>query len=152
MTVKFEQRIDIKAPADVVWSIVTDPNKWPLWFPDIERVQNVSAVKSGGTFEWQKGKNTGSGAIVYVDAGSNRMRVVTRMGSSQVTHSFDVDRSGGVLGIGSNASRFQYTMEYDPPGGVIGKFVASGNPLDMLKVKQTLEKLKSLAEGQVGKS
>lgn len=146
MAVKFDQHIDIDAPADTVWSIVTDPNKWPLWFPDVEKVLSITALEPGGTFQWQSGGDTGSGSIVAVDAASDLLKVVTQVGSSQVTHTFDVDRSGGFLGLGGNDARLRYTMEYDPPGGFIADFIAGGNPKDILKVKHALEKVKGLAE------
>lgn len=149
MIVKFEQHTDIDAPVETVWSILSDPNKWPLWFPGVEQVANISAVESGGTFQWQQGGATGSGTIAHV--GDSEIQVVTQMGSSQVTHTFGVSRHGGLFGLGGHDTRLNYRMEYDPPGGLIGDFVASGNPVDTLKVKHTLEKVKELAEGQAGK-
>lgn len=150
MLVKFEQRIDINAPMETIWSILSDPNTWPLWFPEVEQVTNLRAVESGATFQWQKGGDAGSGSIVHVDDDSLRIKVVTQMGSDQVTHTFDVDRAGGLFGIGGNDARLKYAMEYDPPGGIIGDFIAGGNPADQLRVKQTLEKVRHLAEGQAG--
>ena len=80
MKVKFEQHVDVGAPVEVVWSVLADPNKWPLWFPDMEQVSNVSAVQSGGTFQWQKGGAAGSGAIVCVEEG-REIQVVTQAGA-----------------------------------------------------------------------
>ena len=148
MAVKFDQHIDIDAPPDTVWSLLTNLNTWPMWFPDLEQVGNASAVESGATFQWSSGGEAGSGVIASVDPAADRIKVVTQLGDSQVTHTFDVDRSGGFLGFGGNDSRLRYTMEYDPPGGFLGDFVAGGNPKDLLKVKHTLEKVKHLAEGR----
>jgi len=152
MLVKFEQHTDINAPVEAVWSILSDPSTWPLWFPEVEKISSLAAVQSGATFQWQKGGETGSGSIVHVDAGANQIKVTTQMGGSEVTHTFDVDRAGGIFGMGGNDARLKYTMEYDPPGGLIGDFVASGNPADTLKVKHTLEKVRNLAEGQAGRA
>ncbi len=74
--------------------------------------------------------------------------MITQLGDSQVTHTFDLDRPGGFLRLGGDDTRLRYTMEYDPPGGFLGDFVAGGNPKDLIKVKQTLEKVKGLAEGR----
>jgi len=148
MPVKFEQHVNIDAPVQAVWSAITDPNTWPLWFPDVEQVENLGAVQDGATFQWRSGGEAGSGSIASVDPDSNRLKVVTRMGDSEVTHLFDVDRAGGVFGIGGNDARLKYTMEYDPPGGFVGDFIAGGNPKDALKVKHTLEKVKNLVEGR----
>jgi uncharacterized protein YndB with AHSA1/START domain len=148
MAVKFDQHIDIDAPPDTVWGIITDPNTWARWFPDMEQLTNVSAVESGGTFQWSSGGEAGTGSIASLDPAADRLKVFTQLGESQVTHTFDVDRSGGFLGLGGNDARLRYTMEYDPPGGFLSDFVAGGNPKDLLKVKQTLEKVKALAEGR----
>lgn len=148
MPVKFDQHIGIDATMDHVWSILTDPNKWPLWFPGMEEVTNFTGVADGSTFQFKQDDHVGTGSIVDVDEGNRRIKVVTQAGGSQVTHTFDVDRAGGVFGIGGNDARLRYTMEYDPPGGFIGDFIASGNPADMLKVKHVLEKVKDLAEAR----
>jgi hypothetical protein len=37
-------------------------------------------------------------------------------------------------------------MEYDPPGGAITDFIAGGNPMDMMKVKKALERVRDLAQ------
>jgi uncharacterized protein YndB with AHSA1/START domain len=147
MAVKFDQHIDIDAPPDTVWSILTNLDTWPVWFPDLEEVTGMKEVGSGGTFQWRSASETGSGSIISVDPAADRLKVVTQLGDSQVTHTFDVDRSGGFLGLGGNDARLRYTMEYDPPGGFLSDFVVGGNPKDLLKVKHTLEKVKGLAEG-----
>jgi uncharacterized protein YndB with AHSA1/START domain len=149
MSVKFEQHIKIDAPNDVVWSVLTDPNKWPLWFPAMEQVTGFTGVKSGATFQFKHDDTVGTGAISNVDEAAGKILVVTQDGGHEVTHLFDIDRSG-FFGMGSD-SKLTYVMEYDPPGGFLGDFVAGSNPADLLKVKHTLEKVRDLAEGQAGK-
>jgi uncharacterized protein YndB with AHSA1/START domain len=146
MAVKFDQHVDIDAPADTVWATIIDSATWPQWLPDVEQVTNVSAVEPGGTFQFQGGGESGSGSITLVDAASYRLKIVIQSGAVPETHTFDVDRSGGFLGLGGNDARLKYTLEYDPPGGFLSDFVAGGNPKDMLKVKHTLDKIKDLAE------
>jgi carbon monoxide dehydrogenase subunit G len=145
MPVKFDQRIEIDAPAERVWAIITDPTTWPQWFPEIDEVTEVGAVEAGGDFRWRHGDDTGMGSIADVDATANRLKIVTQKGNSPTTHTFDVDRAGGMLGRGGNDARLRYTLEYDPPGGMLGDFIAGGNPMDTLKVKQALEKVRNLA-------
>ena len=148
MAVKFDQHVDINAPAGTVWAVLIDSSTWPQWLPDVEQVTNASEVTPGGTFQFQKGGESGSGSITLVDEASYRIKIVTQAGAVPETHTFDVDRSGGFLGLGGNDARLKYTLEYDPPGGFLSDFVAGGNPKDMLKVKHTLEKVKGLAEGR----
>src|SRR5262245_53116438 len=147
MAVKFDQHIDIDAPTDKVWAIVSNTETWPMWFPDVEQVTGAKEVGSGNTFQWRSGNETGSGSITNADANAGNLQVVTQMGGSQVTHTFELGHSGGILGMGGDDTRLRYIMEYDPPGGFIGDFVAGGNPMDLIKVKNTLEKVKGLAEG-----
>jgi uncharacterized membrane protein len=149
MAVKFYQHIDINAPSDTVWSILTNLNTWPMWFPDLEQVTNVGAVESGGTFQWRSSGETGVGSIVSVEPAAARLKVVTQLDDSQVTHDFDVVGSGGFLPMGGDNTGLRYTMEYDPPGSFLVDFVAGGSPKDSIKVKRTLEKVKGLAEGCV---
>jgi hypothetical protein len=158
MTVRFAQSVAIDAAPDVVWSLLIDRSKWPLWFPGVGNTVLAGPAQSGTTFDYQEndvGKSDdetldvgGTGEITLVDERAMKLQVVTTTGGRQVTHRFDIDRSGGFLGIGANDSKLEYEMEYDPPGGFISDFVASGNPADMLKVKRTLDRFKALAEGR----
>ncbi|MBK9945355.1 MAG: SRPBCC family protein [Kouleothrix sp.] len=146
MIVKFEQHTDIDAPPETVWAVISDPNTWPQWFPEIEQISGLGTLATGSSFSWQKGAESGSGAIVHVD--ENDLKVVTTIGDNQVTHTYTIGRHGGLFGMGGHDTRLTYRMEYDPPGGLLGDFVASGNPADILRVKHTLEKVKHLAEGR----
>jgi uncharacterized protein YndB with AHSA1/START domain len=149
MPVKFDQSVHIDAPPDKVWALMSDATTWPLWFPEVEQVSNFGSVQTGGTFQFQHGGDTGTGVITKFDPQADVLVVVTQeAGGMQVTHTFDIDRSGGFLGLGSNDSKLRYTMEYDPPGGMIGDFIAGGNPMDTMKVRNTLNKVKGLAEGR----
>jgi hypothetical protein len=148
--VKFEQRVKISAPVDTVWGILKNPSTWPLWFTEIGQLTNLSGVETGGTFQYKSGDEMAAGSIVHVDEEQGVIKVVTQEGSVPVTHSFDVDRRGGIFGLGGDNSQLTYLMEYDPPGGVLSDFVASGNPADLLKLKKTLDRIKDLAEKQAG--
>jgi uncharacterized protein YndB with AHSA1/START domain len=145
MAVKFDQQVNMDAPVEAVWSVLTDASTWPMWFTDADEVTGLSAVEDGATFQWRDGDDTGPGSIVEVNPSANRLKVVTMKGGNPVTHTFDVDRAGGMFGVGGNDARLKYTMEYDPPGGMVGDFVMGNNPVDSMKVKRTLDKVKGLA-------
>ena len=147
MAVKFDQHVDIDAPPDKVWSIITNPSTWPLWLSAITGNPNLASLTEGATFQWSGNGEDGTGSGVSVNTKAYSFQIVTQSGGRPVTHTFDIDRSGGFLGIGGNDSRLKYTMEYDPPGGFISDFVAGGNPKDAIKVKNTLQKVRKLAEG-----
>jgi uncharacterized protein YndB with AHSA1/START domain len=147
MAVKFHQDVDIDAPPERVWSVLADPTLWPGWFPDLDRV-SLGAVRSGASFQFQDGNDSGAGTVAAVEP-NRRLRVVTtKSGSPPVTHTFELKREGGVLGVGANDCQVDYTMEYDPPGGFITDFVVGGNPKDMMKIKGVVEAIKKLAEGK----
>ena len=146
----FEQHADINAPVDLVWSILANPAQWPLWFPGIEGVTNLSTVDTGATFQFQSGGATNVGTITRVDP-NQRLEVTTQHGGHQANHTFQLAHHGGLFGIGGSGTQLDYTFTYSVPGGIIGNFIASGNPVDTLKVKHTLDKVKQLAESEAGK-
>jgi carbon monoxide dehydrogenase subunit G len=143
----FEQRITIDATVDRVWETLRNPATWVQWFPDVDRITGLSAVESGATFQWHRGEESGAGTIVAVDDARGLIKVVTSDSGGQVTHIFDLDRAGGLFGLGGNDTRLTYQREYDAPGGLLGEFIAGGNPADLLKVKRTLERVKDLIGG-----
>src|SRR5438046_9025771 len=110
MAVKFDQHIDINAPADTVWATIIDPTTWPQWLPDVQQVTNIGEVTPGGTFQYHSGSEAGSGSITLVDTASYRLKIVTQAGAVPETHTFDVDRSGGFLGLGGHDARLKYTL------------------------------------------
>ena len=145
---KFEHSIDISAPVDTVWSILTNPAQWSLWFPDLQGVTGLSAVQAGATFQWQSGGQTGTGSIGRVEP-QHILQVITKMEGHQATHTFRVERHGGLFG--GNGAQLRYTLEFKVAGGLIGEFVAGGNPADLLKVKNAVSKVHDLAERQAGR-
>lgn len=74
----------------------------------------------GTTFQWRHGDQSGTGVVLQVDAERSVLKLATRIGDDERTHTFDLDRSGGFFGIGANDSRVRYTYAYDPPGGMLG--------------------------------
>lgn len=147
MNVTFDQRINVDAQLDTVWALLTDPSRWPQWFPDMDSLSGGASATSGSSFQFTSDGKPATGSVVDVDENARKIKFVVDAEGQQTTHTFDVDRAGGVFGIGGNDARVQYTYQYDPPGGVLGDFVASGNPRDALKVKHTLERIKNLVEG-----
>ncbi len=145
---KSSRDININAPADTVWSILKDASTWPLWFPNIEGGTGLSAVQNGATFQWQEGAETNTGMVTQMDEANDVLEVVTKEDGKQVTHRFDVDRRGL---FSNDKCKVSYSIDYDAPGGFIGDFVASGNPMDLTRMNKTLDKLRDLSEGKAGR-
>jgi len=45
--------IDIHAPAELVWTIQTDINAWPLWRPKVTSASFTDSLKPGASFAWE---------------------------------------------------------------------------------------------------
>lgn len=142
---KFERHVKINAPMDTVWNIMRDPATWTMWFPDADSVSGLASVAVGSAFQIHHGNEAGTAIIDQLDEERGLIRVTTQLGKKQETHTFDLDRAGGFLGMGGNDSSVKYSLEYDA-GGMLGEFVSGGNPADSIQVKNTLDKLKGLAE------
>jgi uncharacterized protein YndB with AHSA1/START domain len=143
---KFERQVEIEAPPEIVWSILTDPNQWPHWFPGIEAVSNVTSNQVGGTFEWQDEGRTGVGTIVAVEP-NQRLEIMTQMGDDKDSHVFELATDRGFLGFGEgHGCRLNYTLDTLMGGGILAAFLAGGNPKDTLRVKTALHNFKELVE------
>lgn len=140
---KFERRVDINAPMETVWNILSDASTWATWFPDADAVTGLASVAAGSTFQYQDNGKTGTAVIDKVDTEHWLIRVTTRMDDREETHTFDLDKKGGFFG--GNDSKLLYSLEYNA-GGVLGEFIKGDNPMDTQQVKNTLGRLKSLAE------
>lgn len=47
MSVHVERTIDIDAPPDVVWRVMTDVEKWPEWTPSMRRIEKMGDAPFG---------------------------------------------------------------------------------------------------------
>jgi uncharacterized protein YndB with AHSA1/START domain len=142
---EFEQRIDIDASVETVWAIVNDSRHWPEWFPDMDEVQDIGTAEAGETFTWERDGKRATGKVVRAEDQS-RMQLVTSADGRRQTHTFALRSRGGVLGVGGQRARLDYTLEYEARGGMIGEFIARGNPMDMIRVRNMLKQIKDLAE------
>jgi len=142
---KFEREIEIDAPVEKVWEVMTDPKHWPEWFPGVESVSKVSAIREGGSFEWTHEGRTGTGTIVKMEA-MKHLEILTQLGDDKDSHVFRLRPSGGLLGMRDDECKVEYTLDTLMGGGLLGKFVAGGNPKDMLRVKKVMHLLRKLVE------
>ena len=141
----FDERSDIHAPVATVWSILTDSSQWSRWLPIGGPVSQMSGVTTGSTFQWQEGRNTGTGTISRVEP-EHLLEFTTQVGGHAHTHTFLLDPHRHLLG--GTDSMLEYRMSYQPAGGIVGEFIVGDNPFDEHKVRHALSTIKQLAEDQ----
>jgi len=144
---KFEREIDIDAPVEKVWQIMTDPTSWPHWFPGIDSVSKLATVNAGGTFEWVNEGKVGHGSIVALDP-MKSLEVITQMDEDKDLHKFKLRSTGGFLGLANDECKVEYVLDTLVGGGILGNFVSGGNPKDAIKVKKTMHNLRKYVESQ----
>ena len=142
---KFEREVEIDAPVEKVWEVLTDPKHWPEWLPGVDAVTSVTGIREGGRFEWRDDDRAGQGAIVKM-VPMKRLEIVTQMGDDKDAHIFKLKPSGGFLSLGDDECKVEYTLDTLVGGGIVGRFVAGGNPRDMLRVKKAMHALRKLVE------
>jgi uncharacterized protein YndB with AHSA1/START domain len=68
--VKASVEIEIEAPPEKVWSVLTDVNGWPQWQPDIKDAQIAGPLESGTTFTWKAGGTRIHSRLALVEPGT----------------------------------------------------------------------------------
>jgi uncharacterized protein YndB with AHSA1/START domain len=143
---KFEREVEIDAPVEKVWEVLTNPHYWPQWFPGVESVSGITTVREGESFEWTSKGQTGRGAIVKMEP-LKRLEVMTQLGDDKDAHVFTLRPSGGFFGLSEDECKVEYTLDTLMGGGILGSFVAGGNPVDTMRVKKATHLLRKLVEG-----
>lgn len=141
----FEREVEIDAPIEKVWQVMTNPNNWPQWFPGIDSVSSVTAISAGGTFEWIGDGKTAQGTIVAMEP-LKYLEIMTQLEDDKDLHKFKLRSSGGFFGLANDECKVEYILDTLMGGGILGKFVAGGNPKDTLRVKKAMHNLRKLVE------
>ena len=154
---RFERVEEIDVTPDKVWKVITTPDVWDEWMPGVTGIAGAGPAVVGSSYPYQAGDKTGTATVTRIEPG-RMLEIITEVDGHKSTHHFTLSpRTGGLLGLGGvNGTKVDYVMEYAPAGGILGAFVAGGNPVDLLKVKNALTRLENLAEkpdlsGGIGK-
>lgn len=142
---KFQREEEINAPVEKVWEVIINPVHFPQWFPGVDGVSNVTSSPEGVSFNWTKAGQTGTGSIVKI-VPNKHLEVLTQLGDDKDSHVFDLHASGGFLGLSADECKVDYTLDTLMGGGILGNFIAGGNPKDALRVKNATHKLRQLVE------
>ncbi len=144
---KFQREVEINAPVEKVWQVITNPELWPQWFPGIDSVVGADTISEDATIEWVSGGRTGHANVVKIEP-LKRLEIRTQLGDDQDAHSFVLHPSGGFFGLNADECKVEYTFDTLMGGGILGDFVAGGNPKDALRVKNATNMLRKLVESQ----
>ena len=60
--------VEIDAPIEAVWRILTAIERWPAWNPDVKSASLDGRVVEGATFRWKAGRSTIGSTVVHLDA------------------------------------------------------------------------------------
>ena len=80
--------VEIDAPIERVWTVLTSIERWPAWNPDVKSVSIDGPVAEGSTFRWK----TGTGTIVSRIEHLERPRLVAWSGKTLGIRAFHVWR------------------------------------------------------------
>ena len=59
--------VEIDAPLEVVWNVLTAIDEWPTWNPEVKSVLVDGPAAEGTTFRWKAGPGTITSTVVGVD-------------------------------------------------------------------------------------
>jgi uncharacterized protein YndB with AHSA1/START domain len=59
--------IEIAAPPEVVWAVLTDFERWPSWNRDVKSMSIQGSVTPGSVFKWKAGPGTITSTIQRVE-------------------------------------------------------------------------------------
>jgi uncharacterized protein YndB with AHSA1/START domain len=144
---KFEREVEIDAPVETVWEVLINPNNWPLWFPGIDSISNITLISEGVSFEWSGEDRKGQGTVIKMQP-MKYLEIITQIGKDKDSHVFKLQPIGKFLGLGEDECKVKYSLDTLMGGGIIGRFVAGGNPKDTIRVKKAMHLLRKLVESQ----
>ena len=94
MAVSSKRELQIAAPPETVWAVLTDFARWPDWNPDVKSMSFEGPLAPGSTFRWKAGPGTIVSTLEQVDAPSYvRWRGKTM--SIKAIHEWRLQERGG---------------------------------------------------------
>jgi len=142
---KFEREVEIDATVEKVWNVVIDPMQWQKWLPGIDDEASITTSRADVSIEWMSGEKKGRASIVNSEP-MKRLEIMTQVGDDKDSHTFKLRPSGGFLGLNDDECKVEYTLDTLMGGGILGNFIAGGNPKDALRVKKAMIMLRKLVE------
>ena len=128
--------IEIAAPPELAWGVLTAIDRWPRWNPDVKSATIQGGVEEGAEFKWKAGPGTITSTIQEVDAPRRIVWTGTTFGITAI-HVHTLEARNGTTLVTSEES-------YD---GLVARLF-SGRLKKMLDnaLQRGLQRLKTEAE------
>jgi uncharacterized protein YndB with AHSA1/START domain len=92
--VKSKREVEITAPPEVVWEVLTGFEHWPDWNPDVKSMSFEGPVAPGSEFRWKAGPGTIVSTLEEVDR-PRYIRWRGRTMSIKALHEWRIEPSNG---------------------------------------------------------
>ncbi|HET7555212.1 MAG TPA: SRPBCC domain-containing protein [Gaiellaceae bacterium] len=93
--VRSSRSIEVAAPPEVVWDVLTGFADWPKWNPDVKSMSFDGPLEPGSRFRWKSGPGTIVSTLEEVDP-PRRVRWRGRTMSIAALHEYRLEpRDGG---------------------------------------------------------
>jgi uncharacterized membrane protein len=143
-----EHSLDIRAPIDRVFAVITDPARAPEWNDNVLEVRAVSdgPVREGTT--WQQ-TTVMLGRPTQLECRVIRYQPPCH-GVLRVTGPYRAEITTRCEPVGER-TRVVQIIEFEPPGGLLGK-MAGGlvSPVVKRELAQSMERQRALLEREAG--
>lgn len=117
-------RVEIDAPVDTVWALLSDPTQWPSWDPGIHDVERAEPTAVDARFTWSNGRARMRSQFAVVEPGQeitwtgvaagakavHRNRL-TSDGNGTTTVSSEESMAGPFLGLFMSSAKLHVGME-----------------------------------------
>ena len=91
---KFQRSVDIDAPVETVWRVLTNPQSWPEWFPGVDTVSGARSVSGGETLELAHEGRTGTARITRMEPGG-AWRSAPALATTRISTSLNSSAAAG---------------------------------------------------------
>ena len=130
--VKASAELEVAAPPDVVWALLSDFARWPEWNPAVSDVQVDGPLTPGTVFRWKTGAATITSTLQHVAAPTYLVWTGRTKGISAV-HVYRLTPSGAGTLVATEESWSGLLPRLFSGGLRRNLTVALGNGLQVLK-------------------
>jgi uncharacterized protein YndB with AHSA1/START domain len=102
-SVRSKREIEIAAPPEVVWEVLTGFEQWPQWNPEVKSMSLKGPVEPGTEFRWKSGPGTIVSTLEQVDP-PGYIRWRGRTLSIKALHEWRFEPSNGGTHVESDES------------------------------------------------